>query len=122
MKIQETKHRTYLVNENDQRKMIPKKYLEVCENFTNYDWDKVYLDDQDRFFLEVELLLHELSINEPYVFEKIKGKKPKKVFAVECKFAENRNEIKFGKYDVKCPIEIYKFAPIEMRDKKYSIH
>lgn len=90
MKFKETKHRTYLVNQDNQRKMIPQKYVSVCENFTDYNWLKVRLDTNDRFHLEIELLLQDLKINEPLVFEKIKGSKPTKVFEVESKFSEDR--------------------------------
>ncbi len=107
----------------DGTKMIPEKYVELAmENFTESDFDfsKKRLFKKERFKFELTLFEKSLKSNEPYVYELIEGVKATKVFQVECKFNEDRHEILYGKYSLKCSKEIYDFAEEKMQFNKKS--
>lgn len=107
--------RTYVFL-GEKKKMIPKKYFEIALKI-DYDFSKVRLSKEERFNLELELFKENLKKNEPFVFELIVGEKISGVFSVKGLY-ENRHEVKFGKYGLKCNVLLFNMAPENMKNNK----
>lgn len=104
--------RWYVVNPKGQKKMIPEKYSHLWDVIQSkeYDFTQVYLTKAERFLFEVWALKFNLMDSEPLLYDLIKDKKVTGVRLVKCKFAEDRYEATFGKYNVKCSKELYNYA------------
>ena len=121
MELVKINKRSYLIN-GDLKKMIPIKYETIINRLTlsDFNFDKVRLNNDERFKLELKNLVNTIKNNEPLVYELISDKKASNISFVECKFAENRNEVKIGNYWVKCSSELFNLAPKELRVNKFS--
>ncbi len=122
MTTSQTEHRCYFVSKNDERKMVPFKYIVLFDEVSEakIDFKKVRLTDKDRFYLELLSFFNHIRIDEPYVYELIEGQKPVKVFHVESKFYDGRYEILLGKHCLKCPEVLFRCADEKIKDIKHS--
>jgi len=122
MEIVQIGSRNCVENNDGKHKTIPLKYLALVEGLRKFDFDfsKKLLFPHERFKFEVMLYENNIKSTEPYLYELIEGVKPTKVFKVECKFNDDRYEILYGEYSLKCSEKLYKYADKEMQHNKKS--
>lgn len=123
MRFDVTKTRTYLVNSEGKRKMIPAAYIDVVMEIVNkLNFEKVFLSKKERFLLQAELFKKKIMETERYIYELIEKNEVEAVFKVSVKFDEDRTEVKFGKWNLRCPEKLYEMATPDLQRTKYSAY